>query len=177
MINSVSINLVRGKNKKILDKFIKWALTIGRVVVIVTEAIALGTFLYRFSLDQQLIDLHGSIKSQQKIIKISESAENKYQNLHARLSAASKLSAKGKETAGLLQVILNSAPSDLVFGSIILSEDYIKISARVGYSTSLLSFIDALRKNPKMASVSIDQIENRASSATIAFSITGVLKK
>ncbi|MFH1832749.1 MAG: PilN domain-containing protein [Candidatus Levyibacteriota bacterium] len=177
MINSVSINLVGGKNKNILDKFIKWALTIGRVVVIVTEAVALGTFLYRFSLDQQLIDLHGSIKSKQEIIKFSKNTEDKYRNLQARLSAASKLSNVGKETTDLFQNILDSAPQDLIFNNIILSQDYIKIAARVQSSESLSNFIDTLKKNPEVSSISIDQIENKTSNATITVSITAMLNK
>ena len=65
-----SINLFKDKNKNFFDLFIKWALSIGRVVVIATEAIALSAFLYRFSLDQQLIDLNDKIVQKQALVKL-----------------------------------------------------------------------------------------------------------
>ena len=46
-----SINLVKKNEKSSVDKFINWTLSIGRLIVIITEIIAISAFLYRFSLD------------------------------------------------------------------------------------------------------------------------------
>lgn len=175
--NTVSINLAPGKNKSFLDKFIKWALTIGRLVVIITEAVALGTFLYRFSLDRQLIDLHDNIANKQTIIKLLKPSEDKYRNLQARLAASKKLSSAGSQTADLFQNVLKIAPQDLIFSSIVLSEDYMKIEAKIQSVASLSDFVNTLKKNPKISSVSLDQIENKTSSAIITVSITVMIKK
>ena len=43
--HSASINLVKGDKDDFLNKFIDWALTIGRLLVIITEIIALSFYL------------------------------------------------------------------------------------------------------------------------------------
>ena len=60
-----SINLLSTKDKSTADIFLFWALYIGRLLVIITEVIALFVFLSRFSIDRKLIDYSDSIKKQQ----------------------------------------------------------------------------------------------------------------
>ncbi|MDE2025485.1 MAG: hypothetical protein KGJ07_03255, partial [Patescibacteria group bacterium] len=81
MSANTTINLVRGRRPRVLDQFVGWALTIGRVVVILTELIALGAFLYRFGLDRQLVDLHDKIAQEQSIVDLLKQNENSYRNL------------------------------------------------------------------------------------------------
>lgn len=174
---SISINLIKGQNKGFWDKFIKWALGFGRLIVIVTELIALGTFLYRFSLDRELIDLHDKISQKQAIVKLLKNDEDKYRNLQNRLKIASKLSATGLRINELFNDIVSFAPEGFVFTNIVLSEDYVKIEAKIQSVTSLATFVKTLKNHPKINSVSLDKIENKMSSATIAVGITATLKK
>jgi hypothetical protein len=48
--------------KKPLGKFLVWALSIGRYIVIFTELIVILAFLSRFKLDRDLADLNQSVR-------------------------------------------------------------------------------------------------------------------
>ena len=172
-----AINLFRGRKQSFFDKFMKWALTFGRFVVIFTETIALAAFIYRFSLDRQLIDLHGNIKQKQAIVKLFKDNEDIYRNLQDRLTLAAKLSETGKETVTIFNDVIRLAPSGLTFDNLLLSENQIKIDARMQSVAALANFVKTLKEYPKITSVSINKIENRSSSATIIVSITATLKK
>jgi len=80
------INLVKGKHKSFFDRFLAWALSAGRVIIIVTEIIALSAFLYRFSLDREIIDLRDNTKQEQKILELFKEQEKTFRNLQERLS-------------------------------------------------------------------------------------------
>ncbi|MDP3988203.1 MAG: PilN domain-containing protein [Candidatus Levybacteria bacterium] len=177
LISSVSINLVRGKNQSFIDKFIKWALSIGRVVVILTEAIALATFLYRFSLDIQISDLHDTINQKQAMLKYLKTSEDKYRNLQSRLVISQKLSNDGSRTTKIFKDVVRLAPEDLLVENLVLSGDYVKIEVKARSIISLASFVKALREYPDIDSVSLDKIENRTSTSIIAVGITAMLKK
>src|SRR5918993_397746 len=85
-----SINLLPNKGGGLFDQFLSWALTIGRLLIILTETLALGTFFYRFSIDMKIIDLHDSIKNQRIIVQQFKNTEDTARNLQARLALAQK---------------------------------------------------------------------------------------
>src|SRR3990167_7632931 len=93
---SASINLVRS-HMGLLDQFIKWALSIGRVVVILVELVALATFLYRFTLDRQIIDLREKIKQEQAVLTFLKPREDKYRNIQERLVLSSQFTNENNE--------------------------------------------------------------------------------
>src|ERR1035437_1656186 len=118
---SASINLLGSKNKT-LDLVVSWALTIGRVLVIVVELVALGAFLYRFSLDNQLQDLRTQIKQEQAIVVYQKTSENNYRNLQDRLAQISSVSKESENNLNIFNDIVTLAPSGLTFKILDLSE-------------------------------------------------------
>jgi reverse gyrase len=175
MRQSPSINLV-GKTESLLDRFVNWALNVGRAVIIVTEIIALTAFLYRFSLDRQLIDLTSKIRNEQAVLNLLKENEEIYRNLQNRLFLASAFGKQGKDRVQLAKDVIDFAPEGLTFNNINITEDRVRISADVSSVSSLSSFVSAIRGYKNIEKVSIDKIENRPSSAVITVSITAQLK-
>jgi hypothetical protein len=172
---SASINLLK-KQTSLIDRFINWALTIGRLLVIVTEIIALSAFIYRFSLDRQLIDLHSKIIQEQSIVNYLKDNEKTYRNLQDRLSIATTYSTLGVKRFKVLHDIIGFAPLGMSFNNFTLYEDRIKVDANVDSVSDLNIFVNSVKNYPEIDSVSIDQIENKASSAVITISLTATLK-
>jgi len=172
---SPSINLIKEK-KTFIEKFISWALTVGRVVVIVTEGIALSAFLYRFSLDRQIIDLHDKIKQKQQVLAYLKPSEDTFRSLQERLALASKLNASAPSAISAFNDIVQFIPEGLIINNFSISDQVIKIDANSQSIAALSTFIRALRAYKKINSVSLDKIENRTSSSTIALGITIQLK-
>ncbi|MEX2013140.1 MAG: hypothetical protein WD967_01930 [Candidatus Levyibacteriota bacterium] len=171
----LDINLVK-KRVSFTDKFLKWALSTGRVVVILTEIIALSAFVYRFFLDRQLIDLHAKIKQEQAIIAFSKESEDKYRNFQERIAIAQRFSQLGSDEVKVLKDILNLAPSGTTFNNLTTSDTTVKIDASFTRISQLGAFVNSLKDYPSIDSVSINTIENVPSSSLISVSITGTLK-
>lgn len=169
-INLVSLRI------SFVDKFIDWVLSIGRAVVIITEIVALSAFLYRFSLDRQLIDVHSKIKQEQAILNYSKISEDKYRNLQDRIQISSQFSKLGENEVKTLKDIISLAPNGISFNNLTVSGDKIKIDASVNIVSQLGVFIDSLRSYPSISSVSIDKIENQTTNSLITVGITGSLK-
>jgi hypothetical protein len=171
-----SINLVKTKHIDFFEKFIGWALTIGRLVVILTELIALICFVYRFSLDSQLIDLHSKIKQEQAVVNFLKKDEESYRNLQDRLKIAKTFALAGTERLKVFNDVLAFTPKGITFTDFSLSSDRLRMSANVESIFSLSAFIESLKAYPKIDSISIDKIENRPSTGLIKISISTTLK-
>lgn len=174
-----SINLVKKDNVNFFDKLITWTLTIGRVVVILTEIVALSAFLYRFSLDQQLIDLHSKNKQLQSFVQNQKKSEDEYRKLQSRLATIQELQLASQRMPKILADLDMIIPKDnsFTFNSITISTEVIRMDGSVRSVDAVSLLIEALRKNKNVVSVSLDRIENRISSATLGITFTIKIKK
>lgn len=159
--NLSSINLIKNKQIPLFDKFMNWALTAGRLIVIITEVIAVAAFIYRFSLDERLIDLHSAIKNKQTLISLLKQDEDKYRNLQDRIALASNLSEKNTKTNKIILNIIGLIPQGVRLDSLTFNKDKIAINANANSVSSLTNFVNLLKDYPDIKSVSIDNIENK----------------
>jgi Tfp pilus assembly protein PilO len=170
-----SINLVKNRQIPLLDRFMNWALTIGRLIVILTEVIAIIAFVYRFSLDEKLVELHSAIKQKQNIISVLKNDEYKYRNLQDRIALATTFSAKSTETDRKITDIVSLMPNQTMINNLILDKDRVSISVNVVSVSSLANFIDSLKNYSGIKSISVDNIENKPSIG-LSVDITAMLK-
>jgi hypothetical protein len=172
----LGINLAKNRGESIVDRFISFALNTGRVLVIGTELIALGAFLYRFSLDQTLVQLHDSVQQQEAIVNLLKDNEKTFRGLQNRLSLSSTLIKQGSIFPKLLSDVFSFAPSDMNIHTLSLAPDGIRVEATVQSVDSLSNFVDKLKAYPAVSGVSLDRVSNQTETATITVDITALLK-
>lgn len=170
-----TINLAH-KRGSLIDRFIIWALTLGRLIIMITFIVGLSAFGYRISLDWKLIDLNDKIKQKQAIVELLKADEKKYRNLQDRLTAINQLSNKANDTFTTFTEIIDMAPPDILFDNVSFNTNRMQIDTRARSIIPLANFITLLRKYPSLQSLQINKIENKTSTATILVGIIITLK-
>lgn len=170
-----TINLLPHKEDSFLTLFLNWTVTIGRLLVILTEIAALSTFIYRFSLDMNIIDLHDQIKTKSIIVRNFSDSEKKFRSLQQRLALAKTYDEQSSQIPTVFQQITDIGKGQVTFRNLTVSDEIIKIEAQAPSVSSLKSFVDALKNVPGIAWVSIDRVENKTSNATVIIGITANL--
>jgi hypothetical protein len=170
------INLLPGKDGGFMTQFLNWALTIGRLLIILVETLALGTFLYRFSLDMKIVDLHDHIKSQSTIVRNFAPQETIFRNLQARLDLAKTFGSTNK-TPQIFQDIVAMGRGQITFKNLLVATDSIKIEAMAPTANRLSRFTEKLKSYPEIAEVSVDKVETKTSSAIVTVIISARLKQ
>lgn len=171
---SLNINLLKKKGTPTLDLFIHWAITGGRFIVILTETIALAAFLYRFTLDRQIVDLHDKIKAKQVIVGALASQETTYRELQERLQQTKELSDGVSFTPDLITKVSTLAKQNsIVFSTVSLNDDVLHIELTTGTVDNLKQFVRSLQELDELKDISIDRIEDRTTSAELAAVISG----
>ena len=148
--NSSSINLLKRDKSETLEQIINWSLTIGRILIISVELIALLAFLYRFSLDTQLQDLNTQIKQRQTIVAFQKQNENTYRNLQQRLKLVSDTSSSAIQTVKTYYDILSFAPAGMTFNNSTLSDNTISIEANITSIAPLGIFTNILKNTLRL---------------------------
>ncbi|HSW48236.1 MAG TPA: hypothetical protein VLG67_04100 [Candidatus Saccharimonadales bacterium] len=172
-----SINLLPDKGHGLFDQFLNWALTVGRLLIILTETLALGTFLYRFSLDMKITDLHDLIKNQSAVVEQFKSIEDNVRNLQTRLAFAKSADATSGIAPEVFADIIELGRGKVTFRNLLVSKDNIKIEVQAANSNSLNTFVNNLKGYQGITSVSVDSVENKTTIALIYMSLSAHLKQ
>jgi Tfp pilus assembly protein PilO len=173
--NSPSINLAKNRQLPVVDRFLNWGLTVGRLIIIITEVIAVIAFIYRFSLDERLIDLHSAIKQKQNMVSALKNDEAKYRNLQDRIALASTFSVKAAASDQVITDIIHLVPNQIEVTNLLLNKGRMNLDINVLSISSLEAFVESLKNYEKIKSISVDNIENRPS-VGLSVNITITLK-
>lgn len=171
-----TINLLPQNQNTIITQFFNWALSIGRLLIILTEMVALGTFIYRFSLDMQIVDLHDKIKAESFIVANFKDAETTFRDIQDRLVTIKRYATVGETTSGIFSNIIKMGSGKITFKDLSINTQSAKIQVASSNPTSLSAFVNALQNDPSIQSISIDKVENNTTSAQVIVSITATLK-
>lgn len=143
-----------------LGRFLKWALSIGRYIVIFTELIVILSFASRFTLDRMVTDLNSSINQKEKVIASYGNLEQKFRFVQKQIEDYQQF----KQEANLVDIfpILNeNVPNNVVFETLLIKPEIINFTGSALSQESLNILVNNLQLNPYFAEVSINKIESR----------------
>lgn len=172
-----TINLLPQSSGSFMTQFFNWALSIGRLLIILTETIALVTFVYRFSLDMQLVNFHDKITDESVILDNFQSAENTFVDIQDRLATVQQYSAISTRTIDIFSAITKMGQGNVTFNDLTVNTQDAIIEIQAPSATTLSQFVNKLKAYPLVTSVSIDKVENNPGSAQIIVLITATLKQ
>lgn len=144
--------------KRPSGKFLKWVLTVGRYIVIVTELIVIIAFLSRFKLDRDLADLNESIKQKQAIITSSVPFEKKFLFLQKRLSTIEGLRKSQLAMDEVLVELASLIPIDVYLSGLNVSGKEFSLSATALSESGLATFLNNLRASSRFTNISVSQL-------------------
>jgi len=171
-----SINLLPRQGESLLNQFLNWTLTIGRLLVILTEMVALATFIYRFSLDMQIVDLHDKIKSESFIVANFHSAEVTFRDIQDRLKTAKQYTTIGGTTSSIFSDITKIGKGKITFIDLTVSTQSVKIVLQSPSAGQLSDFTNELKNDPSVTAVTVDKVDINPATAEITENITAALK-
>lgn len=175
MPKTSQIDLIKGK-ESLTDEILKWALSFGRLLIILVEIVAFSAFIYRFVLDRQIIDLNDKIEDEQAIIESSKTQETTYRNLHERLATVKKVTATGNRAPKIVREVIEKTPSEVTYNSIAITDSKLDLDVNVNSFPALTAYTKMLKEYPEISSVTITGIDNSSGGSFIKVTLTAGLK-
>ena len=175
----ININLMPTEDldKSPAGRFLKWALSVGRYIVIFTELIVLIAFLSRFWLDRTLSDLHESIKQKQAIIRSAKELEDQARSIQNRLHEINNITSDSVNAEDILKLLQKITPTDVVYDSLTIGKNQMNISASALSEVSLSVFSYNLRNSKLFSEINLDDVQkNKKQQGEISFSLSAKLK-
>lgn len=164
-----------------ISKFLRWALTAGRYIVIFTEAVVLIVFLARFKLDSDIIDLKQEITAKAQVLRQAEDFEKKFLNTQARLQSVSDLVEDLKPRLTLFSTVESTIPKEVILTEFSQNDAQVKISGETGNYSAVTQWVKLLQGQDGWSEVKLESIQRGAQgeeegSGLIQFGISANIK-
>lgn len=178
MANSphVNINLIGKAHISVADNFLKWAVNVGRIVIVATELIALGALLYRFTIDRKIIDLHDQIKKAEIFVKAQSAKEKDFRSIQTRLVNIKDTEEDTEAKIEIMNEILDSiASGNFSSTNLTVAQHTISVNGVAFSIFPINNFLEKLKGNPNVVSITLDEVSGAAQG--VQFKLTVELKQ
>lgn len=150
-------------------KFLKWALSWGKRIVITVEAVVILAFLSRFWLDTTVADLTEQITQKKNVLDASANFEKKFRATQMRIDQAKKI----EKQVSLLSVLDKARaliPTTVTVSAIALTNSQVSLTG-VADEQSLALLVSAFKKSADFTDLTVEKISKVGQGATIDFSM------
>jgi hypothetical protein len=139
------------------QKFLKWALSYGRFIIVVVDIVVIGCFLIRFQLDNELQNTNNQIVAEEASIKSQSAQESLIKQVHQELQTIKQTYETNPEWDNILHVIAQNTPQNTKLSNITFDHTGankqvgVKITAFTTNNQEVGGFLNNLREASKSA--------------------------
>lgn len=172
--HNIQINLSKNKVRVNIEQVaLKWIFNAGKIIIIITELIALSALGYRFIVDRQIIDLHDQIKKQELFVQSQKEKENKYRDIQSRLSFIKLITEESQAKIQVMNTILTLLKNgNISTTNLIVNQNFIEINGTATTVVAINNFVDTLKNSPSIVSISIDDLSSSEQGINFRIAVT-----
>ncbi len=149
-------------------KFLDWALSWGKKIVILTELVVVLAFLSRFYFDTEVANLSEEIDHKKAIIESSRDFEEEFRSVTNRIGAAVKIE-KDPSTVTILGDVEKIIPASVSLTQINIDQNVVNFSG-LGNDQSLAQMVASFQGSSKFKDLSLEKI-SKGESVGVNFSV------
>jgi len=146
--------------KSAFGKILKWTLTAGRYIVILTELVVIIAFLSRFKFDRELTDLNEEIKQKKSIVEASAQFEKKFRFLQTQLQTIRTLQNQQLQTDRVLVELASLVPVDVLLANLKVTEKEVSLTATALSESGFATFLKNLKSSPRFENLVLSQVQS-----------------
>ena len=166
-----------GLDKSPIGKIFKWVLGVGRVIIMVTEVVAISTFLLRFKLDSNLTALNEEIAKKQLVVSASQELENNVRFLQKQLFAINLIELQDLRSTTVLNALSQITPLDVTLSNLQINKTNISLTAESLSSAGLATFLKGLKTSEYFSQIDLTSVESPgANNPILRFQLSAKLK-
>jgi len=143
-----------------VGKFLKWALSIGRYIVIATELVVILAFLARFKLDRDLTNLNEALAQKKAILDSYGQLEADYRAVAERLNKIGQLDQQSLQVVGFLAELSAMTPLDVSFSLISIASDQVELQGTALSEQGLATFFNQIKKDDQLTNIAVGQVSS-----------------
>ncbi len=152
------INLLPEKDKGFTEKILYFALHYLRYIVVITQIVVISVFFFRFTIDQQIVDLKERVNQKQEIIKLTRPIEVEAVEVSEKMEYVKKQLTMQSAFQERLDVIFSIVPKEIILFDFNVVEKNISFKGRSTTIDAIKYLNSTLQKKKIFKAVRIDTV-------------------
>ena len=171
------INLVAGDelSGRPGGRFVSWALSYGKAVIVITELIVVLVFISRFAIDSQIADLNEQMGKKKDIIVGSKDFEDTFRSFSLRVGAVSELTTP-LSIDKILTETKNLIPQGISVNDLGIKDKDVSLNGSAKNESDLAVLSGAFKNSSNFSQVTLTKVSrdttDQGGSSEIDFSLT-----
>lgn len=155
---------------------LKWALTAGRILVVLTEFVVILAFASRFWFDKRLNDLVEVIDQKKQVVASYVEVENEMRDILARQEPVETATNRKVTSIGLLEKLSQTIPQETTLTDLSIEEDKITLAGTSVSENGMARSISTIMEFPEIQDLNLEEITFDQKQAKVVFKVTGSLQ-
>lgn len=156
--NTINLLLQDKFERTPIGRFLKWALTIGKYIVILTQLIVIAAFLFRFKLDKNLEVLNENINQNQEFIIASQDLEYKARITQDQLETLKMINKDQILISQAIETLSQIIPLEVKLETVNFSQKSINIEGSALSEIGLATLINGLQNQPHFSNINVNSV-------------------
>lgn len=139
-------------------RFLKWGVSSGRYILIVTEMLVIAAFLFEFKLNDDLDNLNQTLEGQKNILQSLAPAEEKFRQVQARINSADEMIKGQMEVKELIDSVVNKIPPEVKLDSLNILGEEMLVRANTISQTAMGTMVERLAADNRWKDVRVTSL-------------------
>ena len=157
--------------RSFLGKMLRWSLTAGKSIVILTEFVVIMAFLSRFWLDRQVNDLNEVLIQKQAVVDSYAEIEERMRAIQERVDIVTEIEESTLGAREALTKLIASTPTDVSYDSIDISKTNLTLTGLAGSEGGFAALLNSIRESGDWSQVSLGDVEFNQRKGGVIFTI------
>ena len=158
---------------KPFGRFLKWALSYGRYIIVTVELIAFLVFFSRFIYDRELADINDKIEQKQAIIASAQEFEDRFRTIQEHISYIETLDEDRRVYLEILDTLERTTPVQVSFNTVSFTEKSLTLDGFAVSNESFAQLLAQLKTVDTFTSISLDSLtEDEENEDILEFTLT-----
>lgn len=158
--------------RSFLGKALRWALTAGKSIVIVTEFVVILAFLSRFKFDRDLNDLNEVVLQKQAVVASFVETESRMKDIQARIDIIKRTDETTLGFGGTVDQLISSTPLDVSYDSIDVSRTSLNLKGVAGSEVGFSTLLNKIRADARWTQISLGDTDFNQRKGGVSFTIS-----
>ena len=142
-----------------LGRFLIWALSTGRLIVVLTELVVIGAFLSRFWFDRKLSDLRQTRMQRTASVQQMDDVRVKWERLQFLAGEINQANRRNFDAAERLAKIQSLTPAGVEFEAIEIGSQSATLTGYVGMSDVFSRLFSRIKAEKSFSGVAVRKLE------------------
>ncbi len=161
--------------KSLVGKVLRWTLTAGKSIVVITEFVVILAFLSRFKLDRDLNDLNEVIEQKTLVVESYADTETQMRLLQTKAGVVGMMNREGVGVGKRWLELVELTPIDTRYKNIELGKNQVVLKGIAGSEAGFSQLLRSLSELNDIQSLESDEIEFDPEEGGVVFTITAKL--